>query len=67
MKRYDVTIEETVAEIFSFEIPDDIDVYDYIRENYYKNNIVLESGECQSRQMQIHNLSDNSWTEWEEF
>ena len=30
-------------------------------------NIVLEPGECQFKQMQIHNLDDDSWTEWKEF
>lgn len=67
MKHYDVNIEETVVEKFSFELPDDIDIYDYVQENYYKGKIVLEPGECQFRQMEIHNLEDNTWTEWKEF
>ena len=67
MKRYEVNIEETVVETFSFELPDDVDIYDYVQENYYNCNIVLEPGECQFRQMQIHNLDDDSWTEWKEF
>lgn len=67
MKRYEVNIEETVVETFSFEIPDDVDIYDYVQENYYNCNIVLEPGECQFKQMQIHNLDDDSWTEWKEF
>ncbi len=67
MKRYDVSIEETVAGTFSFEVPDDVDIYDYVRENYHKGNIVLESGECQFRQMQIHDLDDDSYSEWKEF
>ena len=67
MKRYEVNIEETVVETFSFELPDDVDIYDYVQENYYNCNIVLEPGECQFKQMQIHNLDDNSWTEWKEF
>lgn len=67
MKRYEVNIEETVVETFSFEILDDVDIYDYVQENYYNCNIVLEPCECQFKQMQIHNLDDNSWTEWKEF
>ena len=67
MKHYDVSIEETVVETFSFELPDDIDIYDYVLENYYKGEIILESGDCQFRQMEIHDLSDNSWIDWQEF
>ena len=67
MKRYEVTIEETFDETFSFEIPDNADIYEYVRENYYNGKIVLESGECQLRQMEIHDLSDNSWVDWQEF
>lgn len=44
-----------------------MDIYDYVQENYYNCNIVLEPGECQFRQMEIHNLDDDSWTEWKEF
>lgn len=29
--------------------------------------IVILFGECQFKQMQIHNLDDDSWTEWKEF
>ena len=67
MKRYEVTIEETVDETFSFEVPDNVDIYEYVRENYYNGKIVLEPGECQFRQMEIHDLSDNSRIDWEEF
>lgn len=67
MKRYEVNIEETVVEKFLFEIPDDVDIYDYVQDNYYKGNVVLEPGECQFRQMSIRDLSDNFWTEWKEF
>ena len=27
----------------------------------------IPPGECQFRQMEIHNLDDDSWTEWKEF
>ena len=67
MKTYEVTIEETVDETFSFEIPDDVDIYEYVQENYYNGKIVLEPGKCQLRQMEIHDLSDNSWVDWQEF
>ncbi len=62
-----VNIEETVVQGFDVDIPDSIDPYDYIAEEYYKGNIVLESGECQFRQMEIHFREDDTWTEWTEF
>ena len=67
MKKYEVTIEETCAETFEFEVPENVDIYEYVREKYYKCNIVLEPGECQFRQMKIHNLDNGSYTEWTEF
>ena len=67
MKRYEVIIEETVDGTFTFEVPDNVDIYEYVRENYYNGKIVLEPRECQFRQMEIHDLSDNSWTDWKEF
>lgn len=62
-----VAIEETVVEEFAVDVPDGIDPYDYVRDEYYKCNLVLAPGECQFRQMQIHFLDDNSYTEWKEF
>jgi len=67
MKKYEVVIEETCVKTFGFEVPDDVDIYDYVRENYYNGKIVLEPGECQLRQMEIHDLFDNSWIDWQEF
>lgn len=67
MKKFKVTIEETCAETFEFEVPDNVDAYDFVRENYYKGKIVLEPCECQFRQMEIHFLDDDSYTEWQEF
>lgn len=67
MKKYEVTIEETCCETFLFEIQDDVDIIDYVSENYYDGEIVLENGECQSRQMEIHDLDKGSHTDWIEF
>ena len=67
MKKYEVAIEETCVETFQFEIPDDVDIFDYVQENYYKGKIVLEPGECQFRQMEVHDLDEDSYTEWKEF
>lgn len=62
-----VNIEETVVEEFNVNVPEGIEPYDYISEQYYAGKIVLEPGECQFRQMEIHNLEDDTWTEWKEF
>ena len=59
-----VTIEETVVEEFDVGVPSEIEPYDFISEQYYAGKIVLESGECQHRQMKIHNLSEDSYSEW---
>ena len=67
MRRYEVVIEETVVETFSFELPEDVDIWNFVRTNYYGERIVLEPGECQFRQMKVHDLTDNSWTDWKEF
>jgi len=31
MKRYEVIIEETVDGTFRFEVPDNVDIYEYVR------------------------------------
>ena len=67
MKKYEIIIEETVNETFSFEVSDDVDIYEYVKEKYYNEKIILEHGECQFRQIKIHDLSDNSWIDWQEF
>ena len=67
MKKYEVTIEETVSQTIEFELPDDTDIYDYVRDNYYKGKIVLEPGECQFRQMEVHDLDEDAWSDWQEF
>lgn len=67
MKTCKVVIEETCAETFELEIPDDADMYDYVREQYYNCKIVLEPGECQSRRMKIYDSQNNSCMDWEEF
>lgn len=65
--KIEVTIEETVVEKFLVEVPDGIEPYDYVVKQYGEGIIVLEPGECQFKQMEIHNLEDNTWTEWKEF
>ena len=65
--KLEVNIEETVVGKFELDIPEGVEPYDFIRDEYYKGKIVLEPGECQFRQMEIHDLTDDSWTEWIEF
>ena len=65
--KIEVNIEETVVGKFELDISEGVEPYDFIRDEYYKGKIVLEPGECQFRQMEIHDLTDDSWTEWIEF
>lgn len=62
-----VNIEETVVEEFEVDVPDNVFPYDYIVELYHAGKIVLNSGECHHKQMEIHNLEDDTWTKWKEF
>jgi hypothetical protein len=65
--KIEVSIEEMVVEKFELDIPEGVEPYDFIRDEYYKDKIVLKPGECQFKQMEIHDLTDDSWTEWIEF
>ena len=67
IKKYKGVIEEICVEEFKFEVPDDVDIDDYVRENYYNELIVLKPSECQFRQMEIHDLETDSITDWKEF
>lgn len=67
MKKYEVTIEETVCETFSVEVPDDADICEYVKKNYYDGKIVIEAGECQSRKMAIRDSSGVVLCDWQDF
>ena len=59
-----VCIEENIAQSFIFNIPDGVDAYEFIRGKYYKNEIVLESGEVQFKHMKIILLSGRNFKKY---
>ena len=67
MKKYEAIIEETVCGTFSVEAPDDVDICEYVKKNYYDGKIVIEAGECQSRKMSIRDSSGVVLCDWQDF
>lgn len=67
MKNYEVTIEETVCGTFSVEAPDDVDIFEYVKKNYYDGKMVTEAGECQFRKMEIRDSFGAILRDWQNF
>ncbi|MEL3908238.1 MAG: hypothetical protein P1P64_04400 [Treponemataceae bacterium] len=65
--KYKVTIEETIVETFEVDIPKTCEPLSFIVQNYKKGNLVLCPGECQFRQMKLHNCNDATTSDWIEF
>lgn len=65
--KYKVTIEEFLSQDLILDVPEGKDVCQYVSEQYYKNKIVLEHGECYYRQMLVHNNECDHSGEWIEF
>lgn len=64
--KYTITIEETVTKDFEIEASDADEAYEMAEQKYKSGEFVLDSGECQFRQIAITKLS-NEATEWREF
>ena len=64
--KYTITIEETVAKDFKIEANSADEAYETAEQKYKDGEFVLDSGECQFRQIAITNPSSES-TEWREF
>ena len=64
--KYTITIEETVAKDFEVEADDAEEAYETAEQKYKSGEFVLDSGECQFRQIAITAPSDEA-TEWKEF
>lgn len=67
MKKYKVLIEERLFDIFEVEVPDNVDIFNYVEDEYYKCKIVLEPGECFFRRMKVLNYSGKKESKWREF
>lgn len=64
MAKVTVTIEETVSQEFILDIPDDVDIDDYIEKQYKIGNLVLSPGELQSVQYMTEVDGEvSSWVE----
>ena len=64
--KYTITIEETVTKDFEIEASDTDEAYEMAEQKYKSGEFVLDSGECQFRQIAITKPS-NEATEWQEF
>lgn len=66
MKKYVVTIEETLTEGFEIEAMNEQDAVRSAKEKYLKGEIILSNGEVQFKQMSLSNISDgeNRWIEF---
>lgn len=64
--KYTITIEKTVAKNFEVEADGAEEAYETAEQKYKSGEFVLDSGECQFRQIAITKPSDEA-TEWREF
>lgn len=64
--RYTITIEETVTKDFEIEVSDADEAYEIAEQKYKSGEFILDSGECQFRQIAITKPS-NEATEWRGF
>lgn len=67
MKKYVVTVEETISDSFEIIAKNDEEARTLIQDKYNKGEIILEPGNLTFKQMQINNITDNYVTEWEKF
>ena len=65
MKKFKVTIEETMYETFEVEAADVEEAMQIAENKYYNGEFVLEPGTLGWKQMQVE--GDNETTEWVEF
>ena len=66
MKKYKIAIEETIVQEFEVWAKDDEEAVKTAERKYQNGEFVIESGECQFRQMAITD-PNNEVTEWFEF
>lgn len=62
-----VTIEETISQTFDIEAESIEAAYNRAISDYKNGILVVESGECTSRQIQVQNIDNGECTEWDEF
>lgn len=65
MAKINVVFEETVSQVFEINIPDGVDINEYIEEKYKNGELVLEPGELQNVQYMTEDETGftSSWVE----
>ena len=66
-KKYIITIEEMISQDFEVIAETDEEAASIATEKYSKGEFVLAPGNLVAKQMHIHNLTDNEYTDWVEF
>lgn len=64
--KYTIAIEETATKDFEVEANSADEVYEMAEQKYKSGEFVLDSGECQFKQIVITKPSEET-TEWREF
>lgn len=66
-KEFDITIEETISETFRVVAVDEESAIKNAIKKYKKGDLILEPGNLAFTQMQVHDIQNNTYTEWFEF
>lgn len=67
MKKFKITIEETVSETFEIIAENDEDARNIAEEKYNLGEFVLSPGNLICKQMEIQNETDNYFIDWIKF
>ena len=66
-KKFEVTIEETATETFLIEAQNKDEAMRVAKTKYENGEIVLEPGHLLAKQMAVHDIEEDIYTEWFEF
>ena len=66
-KKYVITIEEMISQDFEVVAKSDEEAERIAIEKYNNGEFVLCPGNLVSKQIQMHNISDDYWIDWVEF
>ncbi len=64
---FEITIEEMVSQTFLVEAQDDNEAMLVAIEKYKNVDFILEPGNLVCKQMEIHDIKNDTYTEWFEF
>ena len=66
-KKFIITIEEMVTEDFEVFAETEEEAVEIATKKYNSGEFVLEPGNLVAKQMEIHNVTDDEYTDWFEF